>query len=371
MKILVASAFQADSRFAHAINTLKMADGFSRLGHQVTVVCRRPQVGDVSMAELREGYGLSDDLQVVQVRSRLFGLSLNEHRHFALQVARLARRLGTDFAYSRNYLAPVTLSRMGIPVVAESHAHPENRSEPLAQMVNALAEVRAFSKLVTIAPILKENFVRLGVPWHKIMVLPDAADLALFQRPKGFVRATSDKRARVVYAGHLYDYKGIPTILDAAALMPECDFVLVGGKPEDLQRHRQAIAERRLDNIELTGWLAHTQVPSHLWNADVLLLPPSAQHPSARWTSPVKMGEYLASGTPVVASRIPALEYWLDADRVCFINPDDGTDLAAGIRRVLGDAAYAASLSRRAGEFAQGLSYLERCRQILEAVEGP
>jgi len=366
MNILVASAFQADSRFAHAINTLKMADGFARLGHQVTVVCRRPRAGRVSMTELRTDYGLSDELQVLQVRSRLLGLRLDEHRHFAFQVTRVARRLGVDFAYSRNYLAPAALSRMGIAVVAESHAHPENRSKHLAQMVNALAEEEAFRKLVTIAPILKDNFVGLGVPEHKIMVLPDAVDLALFQRPAAFSRATPGERPRVVYAGHLYDYKGIPTILDAAALMPECDFVLIGGKPEDLQRHGRVICERRLDNVELAGWLAHTQVPDRLWNADVLLLPPSAQHPSARWTSPVKLGEYLASGTPVVASRIPALEYWVDEEQVCFTLPDDGADLVAGIRRVLEDPGYAAALSRSAAAFAEGLSYQRRCRQILD-----
>ena len=42
MKILVASAFEASSQWAHAINTVKMAQGFARLGHAVTLVCRRP-----------------------------------------------------------------------------------------------------------------------------------------------------------------------------------------------------------------------------------------------------------------------------------------------------------------------------------------
>lgn len=365
MKILVASAFPADSRFAHAINTLKMADGFARLGHEVTVVCRRPVGVRVAPRDLEADFGLTQRLRVVQVRARLCGLRLNEHGHFALQVARLARRLGVDFAYSRNYLVPVLLSRMGIPVMAESHAHPGNNSRPLLKMVKALAQQDAFRGLVTIAPILQENFVHLGVPQDKILMLPDAVDLELFQRPSGFVR-TSYQRPRVVYAGHLYDYKGIPAILDAAARMPHCDFVLIGGKPEDQERQRQAIRARGLRNVALTGWLAHADVPARLWDADVLLLPPSAHHPSARWTSPVKLGEYLASGTPVVASRIPALAYWLSDASVCFTHPDDGADLAAGVRRVLEDAAYAADLSQRAAEFAQRLSYQQRCSQIIE-----
>ena len=52
MRVLVASAFEAASQFAHAINTVKMAQGFARLGHQVTLVCRWPPGGKVPSAEL-------------------------------------------------------------------------------------------------------------------------------------------------------------------------------------------------------------------------------------------------------------------------------------------------------------------------------
>lgn len=40
MKIVVLSAFSLGSIFAHAINTIKMAEGFAKLGHQVTLICR-------------------------------------------------------------------------------------------------------------------------------------------------------------------------------------------------------------------------------------------------------------------------------------------------------------------------------------------
>jgi len=366
MKILVASAFYADSHLAHAINTLKMADGFAQLGHQVMVVCRRPLGGNLETKVLREDFGLSSSLQVVQVRSHLFGVELNEHAHFAFQVAGVARKSGVDFVYSRNYMAPVALSRMGVPVVAESHAHPGNSSPPLLKMVAGLRKLASFRALVTIAPVLKENFTRLGVPKEKVLILPDAVDLALFQRPASFKRMKPE-RPRIVYAGHFYDYKGIPTILDAAALMPECDFVLIGGNPNDIERHRKVIVGRGLENVEILGWMAHRMIGPHLWGADVLLLPPSAKHPSARWTSPVKLGEYLASGTPVVATRIPALEYWLNDDCVCFSQPDNGDDLAKAIRRTLDDSTYASALARNAMIFAQGLSYQTRCQKILKA----
>jgi glycosyltransferase involved in cell wall biosynthesis len=38
-----------------------------------------------------------------------------------------------------------------------------------------------------------------------------------------------ERKATCVYVGHLYKKKGIATILEIAKLMPECQFILVGG----------------------------------------------------------------------------------------------------------------------------------------------
>ena len=63
-------------------------------------------------------------------------------------------------------------------------------------------------------------------------------------------------------------------------------------------------------------------------------------------TSPVKLGEYLASGTPIVASDISALRDWLTDDDVHFVLPDDGSDLAQGILKVLNNRVYAQRLGK-------------------------
>ena len=44
MRIVVGSALKASSQWAHAINTVKMAEGFARLGHDVTVICQAPAI---------------------------------------------------------------------------------------------------------------------------------------------------------------------------------------------------------------------------------------------------------------------------------------------------------------------------------------
>ena len=75
MRILVASAFEASSQLANAINTVKMAQGFARLGHQVTIICRQPPEGIVSPEKLAKIYGLTESLVWVQLPSKIFGFS--------------------------------------------------------------------------------------------------------------------------------------------------------------------------------------------------------------------------------------------------------------------------------------------------------
>lgn len=364
MRVLVAGSFNADSIFANAINTIKIADGFAKLGHLVTVVCREPKSGTVSDQQLREYFHLSHRVSFVQTPSHWFGIPLSKHNAFAKQVIEVRRELCPDFAYCRSFAAPIALAKSGVPTVAESHAHVGNTQKNLLRMVAALRHIQEFRSLITIAPILKENFVALGVPAEKVHVLPDAVDIELFTRPSDFIK-TPRSRPRIVYAGHLYDYKGVPTILDAASKRRDWEFKLIGGHDPDIARVKSEIIYRNLMNVKVVGRIPHSQVNAHLWDADALLLAPSANHPSANWTSPVKLGEYLASGTPIVATRIPALEHWLKDGEVRFVEPDNAFALVDGIEKVLQSPTGAKEMVESGLRLASTISYCNRCSTIL------
>jgi glycosyltransferase involved in cell wall biosynthesis len=248
----------------------------------------------------------------------------------------------------------------------ECHGHPNNPEPAFGRLVR-VSRRPALRCWVTIADVLKLAHVEAGVPAEKILVLPNPADVALFARPadRGASPLAGDGPV-ALYAGHLYDYKGIPTILGAAALLPGVRFHLLGGWPEDVDRARIAAEQAGLANVSFHGLRPHAEVPRFLWHADVLLLPPSAKHKSAAWTSPVKLGEYLASGTPVVASAIPALRSQVKGDEVEWVEPDRPDALAAGILRVLEDPAHAAALVAQARRAASRLGYADRAARVLE-----
>lgn len=363
MKVLVSGVFESSSQKAHAINTVKMAQGFARCENEVTLICRRPPAGPLPEQEFFSRYSVTEPMRLVQLPN-----ITGEYWRYALACLPEIQRFRPDFVYARNYILPWLTSRLGIATVAESHAHPDNKSRPFLRLVNG-SQHEAFRSWVTISKHLADHYHSLGVPKTKLLILPDAVDLQMFLRPaklppSPFVSAPP----HVVYAGHLYDYKGIPTILGAASHLPEVQFHLVGGLDGDIDRQRRRVAEMGLKNVTLHGHVPHSSIPRYLWNADILLLPPSSKHPSAKWTSPVKMGEYLASGVPIIASGIPALRDFLTHDEVMFVRPDDPFDLARAVKAILVSPGAKEKMIKAARRRAEELSYNHRARKVLRHV---
>jgi glycosyltransferase involved in cell wall biosynthesis len=346
-----------------------MAHGFAQRGHEVTVVCYRPSEKRVSQAELAHIYGLRKPVRWIQVPRKLLQRPIGQHWEFCLLALPVVLLMRPDLVFARSYIFPWLSSKVGIPTVVESHAPLDNRTAPFLHLVDA-ASHRNLRLWVTISGRLADHYRSLGVPRDKLIVLPDGADISFFSRPSVLPPSPYTHHAPIaVYTGHLYDYKGIPTILETAALRPDVQFHLVGGWPEDVARQQARIELMGLSNVTLHGLKAQVEIPPFLWHANALLLPPSANHPSAAWTSPLKLGEYLASGTPTVATSIPALRDWLSEDEVEFVNPDDPGALAAGITEVLKDRIYARNLTRRGLEKVRNFSYESRAQRILDRLE--
>ncbi len=83
------------------------------------------------------------------------------------------------------------------------------------------------------------------------------------------------------------------------------------------------------------GWCSLADLPRHYWAADVCLVPTIAQDSLSRTSV-----EAMASGVPVIASRIGGLPYTVtDSVTGLLCEPGDPIDLARKIARLLDDPA--------------------------------
>jgi glycosyltransferase involved in cell wall biosynthesis len=367
MRVLVASDFELGSHRAHAINVVKTAGGFRRLGHEVTLACRASGAGETVDSAARD-LGEPGLRWVLAPPVEPGVPDAARAEDFARFVA--ARRPEFDLLYARHFAAGLAGAEHGLPTAVETHSYVGDANPLLQRSIDATRGLLA--ALITISPTLRDHYISRGADPARTHVVPDGVDLDLFAPPTSGIGAAPferwSKRGHALYAGHLYDYKGIPTVIDAAARSPDVGFELVGGTPEDIARTRDRAARAGLRNVRIHGQRPHAEVPRWLWHADVLLLTPSAAEPSAAWTSPVKLGEYLASGKPVVASHIPGLTTWVGEPAVRWFTPDDPADLARAIGEALRETATDQTPRVTAARaLADRFSYPQRAMAILDA----
>jgi glycosyltransferase involved in cell wall biosynthesis len=256
----------------------------------------------------------------------------------------------------------------------ESHA--THIKHPDLQRVIKLSHSRYFKGLVTISEILRQNFIRAGVPKEKILVLQDGVDVASFRnlpsQPKirEMLNLPSDRKL-VIYCGSLFPDKGIEHILLVAQNLADVLFLLVGGREDHIRMWRNYANSHQISNVEFTGFVENSRVPLYLKAADALIMPyktdQEVRQMDIHTTSPLKLFEYMAAKKPIISTNIPAIsrtiKHGVDG---LLAEPNDIGELAHLVEAALEDKKLAENLSHSAYEKVQKYDWQKRCETIMK-----
>ncbi len=225
------------------------------------------------------------------------------------------------------------------------------------------------SENVLLAPITRETkkeLISIGGDPKRIRVIPDAVDLEDYQQVRPLKK--KDGIVRVGYFGKIatsgeYKWKGVNTLIESMRFLPKKFHLFLFGKTIGRIRIPKELSER----VHLMGNISHNHVPKKMVGMDVLVLPSSGKSEfSQKYSSPLKLFEYLASGKAIVASDLPPIREIVTEKEVTFFNPDDPEDLAKKIIQ-----AYRNMSKERKGtclKKAEKFSYNARARQLLKII---
>ncbi|WP_070971420.1 glycosyltransferase family protein [Vibrio sonorensis] len=139
-------------------------------------------------------------------------------------------------------------------------------------------------------------------PSHKTYLMPHGVDYDLFATPT--YRATdlpNNARPTAGFYGSLSEWLDYDLLKSLCLAKPEWNFVFVG--PLELS----SFPLDDLPNVYRLGPKPHSTLPSYIQHWDISLLP-FINNEQIKNCSPLKLMEYLSSGTPVLASRFNAVE---------------------------------------------------------------
>jgi len=376
--------YLADVRFplerANGIQTFHTCHALATRGHEVTLLVRpdtaRPP------RDAFEFYGLPPLPGLLVRRAAAPGWpAARRVVYAATAVAAAMRRGAADVVFTRDLGIAALLLRLPPgrrpPVIYEAHGFAPEVAAAMGDLLSnarsatirkqrrlAARERRVWQQAegyVTITRALADEMTGRFGERPRLAIVPDGARVPA-QRP---APATGDL---VGYAGHLYPWKGVDVLLAALADLPGVRGLVVGGLEgePDLGRLKRRAAELAVDGrVEFTGRVAPHDVAGCLQRCAILVLPNTATHLSARYTSPLKLFEYMAAARPIIASDLPALrEVLRDGDNALLVPPSDAGALGGAVRRLMADPALAARLGDRAYEDVAAYSWASRAGAI-------
>jgi glycosyltransferase involved in cell wall biosynthesis len=227
---------------------------------------------------------------------------------------------------------------------------------------------------------LQESFSSL-LEGQNIVVAHDAVDLDEFD-----LRLTQVEARKKVnlpedafiagYTGSFFRGKGIEIISELASNLKEFVFVAVGSKPKDLLSFKDKTQSFGLGNLIIRNFSPHKLIPVYLKAFDILLMPHqklTSAHQRKLDTilslSPLKMFEYMASGRPIVASRLNTTEEILVHQKnALLVTPSDIDAWGQCIRTLKKNKALAEKMAEQARKDVKTYSWDERVKKIFSGV---
>jgi glycosyltransferase involved in cell wall biosynthesis len=189
----------------------------------------------------------------------------------------------------------------------------------------------------------------------------------------GFVETGRDRRT-VLSVGRLDEIKGLHHLVDACARLAaegiDWRCRIVGDGPLRGALAARIRAAGLQDRIELLGALDQAAVRTLVAGAGVFALPCVVARGGDRDGIPVALMEAMASGLPVVSTRVSGVpELIEDGANGLLVAPGDADGLAAAIARLLADEPLARRLARAARQTVeQGFDARKEAAKLLALI---
>ena len=238
------------------------------------------------------------------------------------------------------------------------------------------AALRNATAVITICPDLAEHVEPLLRDSSRHFLIENSifedvklASAALPSAVEAEIMRSVPRPPLVVYSGTFESYQGVDVLIQAFARVqerrPDASLLLVGGTPAQVARYRAVADSCGLNGgCQFTGRVPQSTARCLSQQATVLT------SPRVKGTNtPLKIYEQLASGIPLVATRIHSHTQVLDDD-VCFLVEPTVTAMADGILEAITDSGRRDAVTRQALDLYDRRyarhAYEEKMRRLLQ-----
>ncbi|AYA41537.1 glycosyltransferase [Xenorhabdus nematophila] len=349
MKIAYIDPYPVPDYRVASLQILQNVDAFARQGHHVCLITPKGQ----SLVEEIMGRSLPPSAEQITLHDirRKWYFPLNTQKLFYFQVSRWLKEHPVDAIFTRNIkMANYLLCKHPeIPHFFESHEvfsqsfkeshdlvkhknqHKYQKLRKIEQQVYERSQV-----VFVLTSLLGEDIYKEYGVKTPIVIAPDGVDMlavnATNLTPSG-KEYKDGLPTQVLYLGSLHRWKGIPTVMKAMSFLDNAMLNIAGGTPEQITRLRQTAKQIGVaDRVNFLGFVQPKHRFQVIADHDICVLPLTKTSIGSRYTSPLKLFEYMAMGKPVVISDFPSIRDAVDEKAVNFANSENAESFAEQIQ---------------------------------------
>lgn len=230
-------------------------------------------------------------------------------------------------------------------------AHYDSIFQRIFEDLKVVLETKLYNGIFCISNYLKDFYITKGVKGDELFVVPSTVDAGRFHGK--FTNPLKYKY--ILYCGSLTILKdGVNILIESFAKIsdkhPGIYLVLIGEADtlkEEMILKDLVVKLRKEDRVIFLGKISRNDIPNYLCNATVLALArPSSIIANAGF--PSKLTEYLATGKPIVVTRVGEIPVYLKDNENAFLtDPDSVEAFALRLDFVLSNYGFACKIGER------------------------
>jgi len=304
----------------------------------------------------------------------------------ALMALPFCRGVKVTWAMSPNYLCMVPATAIKLTtrtkvihdvvdiwpraLIATGYSFPRG----VLKAVNLLSRISYIlsDAVVTISDSMRSSLSMLSPKSIRVEVLANCVTNDFFSVPS----KTRGRLFHIMYVGTLGPSNDFSTVLEAAKRLQEEENVkfTIAGSGELASKISQTVKNNNIRNVDFKEEsIKHDNVPLWLNKADALVLP--LRRGFGDTSFPSKLGEYLATGRPVVCSSDGALAITLGSKYLSLIvAPGDIEELVHAFLRLRGDPGLSHQIGSNGRAYAREHlsfdSFQEKVEDLTESIFG-
>ena len=126
----------------------------------------------------------------------------------------------------------------------------------------------------------------------------------------------------ILHTGSPYRGRGIEKFIELCKVSKDIFFIHIGGTIEELSWLKLIASKEKISNCLFLPNVDQELIIKYQKGADLLFYVITNQYPTFWCCSPLKIPEYMASGTPILASEIGAITELIDSKTAFLFDPN-------------------------------------------------